>query len=94
MVGAFCIDLLGIGCHDIGSDVAHDIQHAAVAVQCVSHVLRCLGIFVAVGKVTFLQFHDARHQGAVFQFKLDFLIIRIEIHIVTSSVIYCSACNT
>ena len=78
---SFGINFFRIRSHNIGNDVAHDVQHLVVTVHGIGKVLRSLFVLVFICVAALFQFDDTLHQGAVFEFELYlFYVVIIVCH--------------
>ena len=86
---AFQIHALGIGGEDIRGDITGDFQHPAVILDGVLVIHGRIGIRIFVCKITFLQFHDATHQGMVQMESNLGMIGKIICHIFLIYLLFC-----
>ena len=87
---AFVIDPFGVGCYDLGADLADDLQHFVVAVDGVFMIHRGIIVSILVGESAFFELDHPLHQR-VRELEFQFRGIGIKIcHFLTSNFV----CNT
>ncbi len=53
--------IFSIFSHDVTTDVAYDLKHAVIIVDCILIVLRSIIIFIGLCKITLFECHDLLH---------------------------------
>ena len=77
----FGINFFRIRSHNIGNDVAYDVQHLVITVHGIGKVLRSLFVLVFICVAALFQFDDTLHQGAVLELELYlFYVVIIVCH--------------
>ena len=73
-MGTFLVHALGVGFDDIGGHIVGNFKQAAIVLDGVIVVDRCIGKVLGIGKAFLLEFDDALHQR-MGKLKIDFLNI-------------------
>ena len=86
------VNILGVLSHNVAANVAHDLEHTVVIVDCVLIIAGGIIIFIGLYEVALFQSHDLLHHRMV-EIQLQGRIVGIEISHFDLSATWSSFCN-